>query len=163
MKTTTLIIVLVFGFLTASLTAQETIWFDSNWNVTAKEKAAYYRPAPKKMKIGYWIVDYYVSGTKQMEGLSKTKEPNKEMYVGLINYFYENGKIFQIVNYMEGKPVGNFSEFYDTGQLKKSGKYENGLREGSWKVYLKNGKIQEKGKYSKGEKRGIWKTFYKNI
>ena len=163
MKTSTVLLVIVVGFLTTSLNAQENVWFDSNWNVTTKEKATYYRPAPKKMDIGYWIVDYYISGKKQMEGLSITNEPNKEMYNGLVKYFHENGKKFQDVNYVDGKPDGKFSEFYDTGEVKRTGKYENGLREGSWKVYLKNGKIQEKGKYTNGEKIGIWKTFYKNI
>ena len=163
MKTSTLLIVFVVGFLTSSLTAQETIYFDSNWNLSTKEKAAYYRPAPKEMDKGYWIVDYYISGNKQMEGLSKTNEPNKEMYIGVVNYFHENGKNFQTVYYVEGKPVGKFSEFYDTGELKRTGKYEDGKREGVWKTYNKNGKIKEKGKYNNGEKVGIWKTFYKNL
>ncbi|QNM85662.1 hypothetical protein H9W90_00625 [Polaribacter pectinis] len=163
MKTTTVLILIVVGFLTSSLSAQETVYFDSNWNLSTKEKAAYYRPAPKKVDNGYWIVDYYVSGKKQMEGLSKTNKPNKEVYVGAVNYFHENGANFQKVNYVDGKPEGKFYEYYDTGEMKRIGKYEAGLREGSWKVYYKNGKIQEKGKYNKGEKVGIWKTFYKNI
>jgi antitoxin component YwqK of YwqJK toxin-antitoxin module len=157
------ILFIIFAFLTMSLTAQKTVWFDSNWNVSVKEKAAYYRPAVKKTDKGYLIEDYYISGKKQMEGFSKTNKPNNEMYVGLVKYFYENGQIFQKVYYNEGKPEGKFSEFYDTGELKRTGKYQNGLREGSWKVYYKSGKIQQKGKYKEGEKRGIWKTFYKNI
>jgi antitoxin component YwqK of YwqJK toxin-antitoxin module len=163
MKTSTLLIVIVVGFLTSTLTAQDTVWFDSNWNLTSNENATYYRPVPKKIDAGYWIVDYYISGKKQMEGFSTTNEANKETYVGLVTYYHENGQKFQMVNYINGKPVGKFSEFYDSGELKRSGKYDNGLREGSWKVYHKNGKIQEKGKYSSGEKIGIWKTFHKNI
>ena len=151
------------SFLTSTLTAQDTVWFDSNWNLTSNENATYYRPVPKKIDAGYWIVDYYISGKKQMEGFSTTNEANKETYVGLVTYYHENGQKFQMVNYINGKPVGRFSEFYDSGELKRSGKYDNGLREGSWKVYHKNGKIQEKGKYSSGEKIGIWKTFHKNI
>ena len=162
MKTTTLLIVFVVGFLTLSLSAQETIWFDSNWNVTTKDKAFHYRPAPKKMDKGYWIVDYYLNGVKQMEGLSTTNEPNKEMYIGTVNYFHENGNRFQEVFYVDGKPEGKFSEFYDSGELKTSGRYKEGKREGAWKTFNKNGKIKEKGRYNKGEKVGIWKVFYKN-
>ncbi|MEE9407128.1 MAG: hypothetical protein V3V28_03530 [Polaribacter sp.] len=163
MKTTTLLIVLVVGFLVQSLSAQETIYFDSNWSLSVKDKAAYYRPVPKKVDKGYWIIDYYISGKKQMEGLSKTNQPNKEMYVGAVNYYHENGAKFQKVNYVNGKPDGKFYEYYDTGEMQRTGKYDTGLREGNWKVYYKNGKIQEKGKYKKGEKAGVWKTFYKNI
>ena len=157
------ILFIIIAFLTMSLTAQNTVWFDSNWNVSVKEKAAYYRPAAKKIEKGYWIVDYYISGKKQMEGLGKTNIPNKEIYIGVVKYFHENGKIFQDVYYNEGKPEGKFSEFYDTGELKRTGKYQNGLRDGSWKVYYKSGKIKEKGKYKEGEKRGVWKIYYKNI
>ena len=163
MKTSTLIIVMVVGFLTSSLSAQETIWFDSNWNLTTKENAKYYRIAPKKVEKGYLIIDYYISGKKQMQGLSFTNEPNKEMYIGVVNYYYENEKLFQKVNYVQGKPEGNFIEYYNTGETQRIGKYANGFREGSWKTYYKNGKIQSRGKYKKGEKVGVWKTFYKNI
>ncbi len=163
MKTSTLIITLVVGFLSLSFTAQETIWFDSNWNVSIKEKATYYRPIPQKKDNGFWIVDYYISGKKQMEGFSTSSEPNKEVYQGIVNYFYETGKTFQIVNYVKGKPEGKFSEFHETGELKRTGKYSHGLREGIWKTFYKNGKIETKGKYRRGEKSGIWKTFYKNV
>ena len=56
MKSSTLLIAIMVGFLTSSMCAQETVWFDSNWKVSIKEKAAYYRPSPKKKDKGYWIV-----------------------------------------------------------------------------------------------------------
>ena len=163
MKTTTILITIVIGFLTTSMFAQETIWFDSNWKVSVKEKATYYRPIPKQIDKGYWIVDYYISGKKQMEGFSIVLEPDQEMFEGKVTFFYENGAVFQSVNYFEGKPSGNFSEFYDTGETQRVGKYSKGLRDGIWKIYNKNGKIQSRGKYKNGEKAGIWKTFYKNV
>jgi antitoxin component YwqK of YwqJK toxin-antitoxin module len=163
MKTTTLIITIVVGFLISSISAQETIWFDSNWKVSTKEKAAYYRPAPKKIDNGYLIIDYYISGKKQMKGFSTSSSPNEEMYIGIVSYFHENEKIFQKVNYVDGKPEGSFSEFYDTGETQRVGKYSKGLRSGVWKTYSKKGKIQSRGKYKKGEKVGVWKTFHKNI
>ena len=163
MKTTTLLIAIVVGFLTTSTYAQETVWFDSNWKVSVKEKATYYRPSPKQMDEGYWIVDYYISGKKQMEGFSTVLEPDQEMFQGKVSFFHENGKIFQNVNYLKGKPEGNFSEFFDTGETQRVGKYSKGLRDGVWKTFYKNGKIQSRGKYKNGEKAGIWKTFYKNV
>lgn len=187
MKTSTLLLTLVVGFLTVSVSAQKTIWFDSNWNPTVKEKATYYRPVPKTQKNGYWIVDYYMDGTKQMEGFSTNKLVNKEKFDGLVKYYFSTGVIYQEVNYKTGtihgerkiyfnsgklkserdyendKMEGKYSEFYETGEFHVSGSYENNLKEGVWKIYYKNGKIKEKGKYEKGEKIGIWKTFYKNV
>jgi len=154
---------LVVCFFTTSIFTQETVWFDSNWNVSVKEQATYYRPSPEKIDKGYWIVDYYISGKKQMEGFSTILEPAKEMFQGKVKFFHENGKVFQNVNYFKGEPEGNFSEFYDTGETQRVGKYSKGLRDGMWKIYHKNGKIQSRGKYKNGEKAGIWKTFYKNV
>lgn len=187
MKTSTLLIALVVGFLTSTVSAQETIWFDSNWNTTEKEKAIYYRPAPKKQGKGFWIVDYYMSGIKQMEGFSFVLEANKEKFEGLIKYYFSNGVLYQEVNYYEGKIDGirkvyfesgklksvrdyeddkidgKYLEYYETGELLSSGDYENNLKEGVWKTYYKNGKMKERGKYEEGKKIGIWKTFYKNV
>ncbi|PQB09020.1 hypothetical protein BST83_01335 [Polaribacter filamentus] len=163
MKTSMSLIALVVWFLTTSVYAQEIVWFDSNWKVSTKEEATYYRPNPKKKDNGFWIVDYYISGKVQMEGFSKTSEANVEKFQGKVNYFHENGKIFQKVNYVNGQPEGSFSEFFETGETQRIGKYKNGLREGIWKTFYKNGKIQSGGKYSAGEKVGIWKTYYKNI
>lgn len=187
MKSSTLLVVLVIGFLTTTISAQETKWFDSNWNPTDKEKATYYRPTPKVKKDGYWIVDYYMNGTKQMEGFSFNNSVNKEKFHGLVRYFFANGIVFQEINFDQGKIVGvrkiyyesgklkskreyennkaegKFSEYYESGELHVNGNYEEGLKEGVWKTYYKNGKIKERGKYEKDEKIGIWKTFYKNV
>ena len=187
MKTSTLLIAIVVGFLSVTVSAQDTVWFDSNWNPSTKEKATYYRPVPKSQNNGFWIIDYYMDGTKQMEGFSLNNSVNKEKFDGLVKYYFADGVIYQEVNYITGqidgvrkiyfesgklknereyednKMEGEFSEYYDTGELSVRGDYENSLKEGVWKTYYKNGKIKERGKYEKGEKIGIWKTFYKNV
>ena len=191
MKTPTLFSVIIAVLLSASVSAQETIhetvWFDSNWNPSSKEKATYYRPSPKPKKGGFWIVDYYMNGTKQMEGFSANMIVNNEEFDGLVVYFFEDGVVYQEVNYVDGKiqgsrkiyfesgalkmernyegdkKEGRFAEFYETGELLAEGNYEDNLREGVWKTYYKSGKIKERGKYEKGEKIGVWKNFYKNV
>lgn len=163
MKKTTLLFVFFSLLFNLSVAAQKTIWLDASRNETTKENAVYYRPAPKKMDNGYWLVDYYRSGKKRKEGFSTRKETAEEMYIGVVKYYYENGVKFQEMRYSEGKLDGNFYEFYKTGNLNTVGKYTNGLRDGIWKVFYENGKIKEKGKYTIGEKVGVWKTFYKNI
>lgn len=162
MKTSTLLIAMFVGFLTTSLTAQETVWFDSNWNITTKDKGEYYRPTPKKQKKGFWIVDYYKDGTKQMEGFSTVGEPLKESFEGEVLYYHPNGKLFHKANYKAGKLEGKRDVYYKTGELKERGRYSKGKRNGVWKTFYKSGKIETKGKYDDGEKVGVWKTFYKN-
>ncbi|WKD86005.1 hypothetical protein KCTC32516_01355 [Polaribacter huanghezhanensis] len=187
MKTSTLLCMFVIGFLTASVSAQEEMFFDANWTSTTKAKATYYRPIPKVHKNGFWIVDYYINGNKQMEGFSLNDNPNNEKFDGLVKYYFENGVLFQEINYKEGKingirkvhfesgklktitnylndkKEGKYYEYYETGELFSTGAFENNLREGGWKTFYKNGKIKEKGNYEKGEKAGTWKIFYKNL
>lgn len=187
MKRSALLIALVVGFLSSSVSAQETIWFDANWNLTVKETATYYRPAPKKKDKGFWIVDYHMNGKKQMEGFSSILEANKEKFEGQIKYYFPTGILYQEVGYLKGKiegirkiyfesgklkevrdyeddkMEGRYLEYYETGELLSTGDYEVNLKEGVWKTYYKNGKMKERGKYEAGEKIGIWKTFYKNV
>ncbi|CAM1373483.1 conserved exported hypothetical protein [Tenacibaculum litopenaei] len=163
MRTSTWILVLFVGLMTTSLTAQETTWFDANWQVTTKDNAKYYRPSPKKIKDGYWIVDYYQNGKVQMEGFSSVNTPGEENFEGLVTYYFENGTPSHEANYKDGKLHGIRKVYYESGELKEQGKYKNGKREGIWKTFYKNGKIKEKGKYKNNEKVGVWKTFYKNV
>jgi antitoxin component YwqK of YwqJK toxin-antitoxin module len=187
MKSTTLLIALIIGFLTTAVSAQETIWFDSNWTPTGKEKAIYYRPTPKSQKKGFLIIDYYMSGTRKREGFSLNTATNKEKYDGVVRYYFADEALSQEIKFSNGKMEGDrkiyfksgnlkseeiyendkkegkFFEYYETGAFFKQGVYEDNLKEEIWKTFYKNGKIKERGKYEKGEKIGVWKSFYKNV
>jgi len=152
----TLIILYVFTF---NLSAQkDTIWYDSNWKKTAKSNASYYRSEVLKKGDFYWFVDYYISGSKQMEGLSLDKD--KEVYQGVIKWYHENGKLKSEEDYKEGKKDGKWKELFENGNVKETGSYENGQKEGIWKSYYTNGKLKHEGKYVFDRKVDIWKTNY---
>lgn len=163
MKTSTFLITMFVGFFITSVTAQETIWLDANWQKTTQDKATFYRPAPQKKDNGYWIVDYYKDGTKQMEGFSKSHIYDDEKFEGLVKYYFPTGKLSHELNFSDGKLDGDRKEYYESGELKEHAKYVEGKRDGPFKAYYKNGKIQTRGKYRDGEKVGVWKTFYKNV
>ena len=159
--TLTLAFCMLSVFLYSSY-AQKTIWFDKNWQETSEENSEYYRPEPKKLRNGYWIVDYYKNGQIQMEGFSTVNTPNKEEFDGLVIYYHPNGNPFHKAHYKNGKLDGVREVFYESGELKEQGRYKKGKRQGVWKTFHKTGKIKTKGKYKDNEKVGIWKTFYKN-
>lgn len=163
MKNATLLTIFFLLFITNTIAAQSTIWFDQNWQETTEENHEYYRPTPKEIKNGFWIIDYYKDGKVQMEAYSTVNKPNEEEFDGVVVYYHNNGVIFQKANYKNGKLEGVRKVFYESGQLKQEGKYSNHKREGVWKTFYKNGKIETKGKYRSNEKIGIWKTFYKNV
>lgn len=153
----TLLFILSFTF---SYAQKDTIWFDANWNETTKNKANFYRCHCNKVDNGYWFIDYYISGAKQMEGLSLDKDI--EIYHGIVKWYHENGNIFQIVNYKNGILFGTLQVFYENGKLKNKSTYRNGKIEGKWSEYFENSKLKETGMYLKGQKDGLWKTYYYN-
>lgn len=153
----------LFSIFSTETLAQETIWFDASFNKTTKDKATYYRPAPKQKRNNFIIIDYYKSGKKFREGKGKSAVLNEEMFQGDVIFYFSDETIFKKVTYKKGVMNGAYLEYYRTGELKESGRYEDGKKDGSWKFYNKSGKIKTKGTYKEGEKVGVWKTFYKNI
>lgn len=151
-----------FIFVSFTLVSQEKIWLNNKGNITSKENATYFRPIPKKVKKGYWIIDYYVNGQIAKEGFGKSYTPLKEEYEGLVVEYYKNGKKKHKFNYREGLLHGIKRSYYESGELKQLARYRNGLLDGVWKEFNKSGKIKTKGKYNDGEKVGVWKTYYKN-
>lgn len=178
----TLSYLLLLLFSTSLLAQKDTIWFDANWNKTDKRSASYFRPAPVKKNNGYLLKDYFLSGAKQMEAVSLSKD--EEKFEGLVTWYYENGNIMQTVNYKnnvvhglrknyhesgplksqysykDGKIDGEWVEYHENAKLSESGNYKNGERNGPWKEYHKNGKLKGEGKYANDKKVGVWKMYY---
>jgi len=151
-------IAFLFIFNLSAFAQKDTIWFDSNWKKTSKNNASFYRSDVTKKGNKFWVVDYYISGSKQMEGLSMKEDT--EIYDGVIKWYHENGKIFQIVNYNEGVLNGKRQVYFENGKLKSETTYVEGKMNGKWKEMYENGKTKESGFYENGEKEGSWKTYY---
>jgi antitoxin component YwqK of YwqJK toxin-antitoxin module len=159
-KSLYLSIALLCYFSLSSYAQNDTIWFDSNWVTTNKNNAAFFRTESAKKGKGYWFEDYYISGVKQMEGLSLKKDT--EVYDGTIRWYYENGKPFQMVNYNDGVLNGKRQIFFENGKLKSESFYKDGKFEGKYKLYYDNGKLNEEGDYKNNLKTGFWKIYYPN-
>ncbi len=152
---------LLIGFFTLPMLAQnDTIWYDENWVIAKKNEAHYFRPGPQKIKQGFLFVDYYKNGKIQMKGMSLSDK--EEIYHGTILWYFQNGNVFQIVNYDEGVLNGMRSVYFESGSLKSIRYYKSGVLEGPWEHYFQSGGIKEKGYYSGGEKHGIWDYYDKS-
>ncbi len=163
MKIPTILITFFVVFVSVSAVAQDTIWFDAKWEVTTKDNASFYRPTPKKMDNGYYLIkDYFINGQIQMEGFSSVNSIKNLIFNGKVTYYFDNGQPSAIVSFKNGKHHGERKSYYKAGQLKVHSRYKSGKRDGIWKFFYKNGKIKKKGKYKNGKKVGIWKYFYKN-
>ncbi len=158
-----LIILLLFAFVSSLTNAnaqKDTIWYDANWKKTEKKSAIYYRPEVKKKGKLYHQVDYYMSGSKQMEAYSHDAED--PVYEGEVKWYFENGNTFQVVYYNNGVLNGKRQIYFENGKLKTESHYKDGKMQGSYITYFDNGNPKEKGQYDDNQKEGHWKIYYED-
>lgn len=90
---------------------------------------------------------------------------SEESYLGdkrhgvVKNYYPENGKISEIINYESGIRNGDWLRFFDDGVLMSRGFYVNDLLHGAVQFFYPDGKLHIKGQYVEGMKDGIWEYF----
>lgn len=93
------------------------LYYNSNWEITKKEKATYFRESKYNfddLKLNGQVKDYTLSDSLIMEG-----------------------------NYLDGIRNGDFIFYYKNSKIKSEGKYENGRRAGLWKYYYNDGKPKQ--------------------
>ena len=114
-------ILLILGILLSSFTLRSQgrilLYYNSNWEITQKNNASYYREAEynlSNLKLNRKVSDFISSGTKIMDG-----------------------------NFINGMKDGDFTFYYHNGAICINGKYSNNKRIGEWKFYYKDGKIKQ--------------------
>ncbi|MEM8848269.1 MAG: hypothetical protein AAGD17_14310, partial [Bacteroidota bacterium] len=111
-----------FCFVTTLQSQNDTIWYDTKWRKSDKNEASFYRISTKEESGLFKVRDYYRSGKLQMEGLSS--KADKDFFVGEVVWYRENGKVFQIGNFVKGKLEGEFISYLEDEKL--VGTYQNG-------------------------------------
>lgn len=71
--------------------------------------------------------------------------------IGWYRYWHQNGKLCGKGYYMNGRKHGEYKEWYDNGKLESQYKYVNGIKHGDYTKWDRDGKITEKCKYIFGE------------
>lgn len=130
MKKSSLILLMILGFLSVSFTSQETIWLDKNLKQTTQDKAVYYKVGKK--------LDGEVSYFYRSRSLFR-----KVFYVdgkleGIFSEYYNTGELREVGKYVNGQRDGNWKVYYKTGKIMKKGRYSKGDKVGIWKVFYKN-------------------------
>jgi hypothetical protein len=87
------------------------VFFDSIWNESTAKNFEYYRVIKNynSMSNRFKVMDYYKSGTLQMEGNFEDREANNR--TGKFVYYYKNGNKETEENYEKSKLVGKFSRW----------------------------------------------------
>jgi len=130
--------------------------------------------------IGYAIA-YHATGIKQAEGLynkqlkdsvwtyysRKGLLTQRESYhTGMLDgqriTYWENGKVAEIVDFVNDLEHGRWVRKWDNGSLRTKGGYTNGMLEGECVYYDESAKMIAKGSYHKSKKHGVWYYFEDN-
>jgi len=160
MRTTYIFYLTFLSFTTASFAQLDTIYFDANWNTCTKNQASYFRPPPAVKNSGFWIIDYYATGNKQMEAFSE--KAAEDVFDGLVTYYFENGNVQQTVNFKNHQLHGPRKDYYPSGRLKDHSIYVNGQRDGLWVSYHENAQKSETGNYKNDVRHGVWQEYHPN-
>ena len=105
----------------------DTVWYNSEWEITSKERADFFRIASFDLNSGCFtgnIEDYYMNGSIEMTGYYKT-----------------------------GLKDGAFIFYYENGSIMLSAKFENNKRTGYWIYYSEDEKVTKEIIYSEGNEK----------
>lgn len=154
------ILLLVCGICRTMSAQNDTVWFDADWNPAAKSSAEFYRPAPQKEENFFRIMDYYVNGAKQCEGLSQIQDDIQ--WQGRVTWFYPDGDTLQTASYDAGMLNGKFKSFYNSSQVHAERHFVNGKEEGQYRGYYPDGKISLEMNFRKGKQNGQVVKYFRN-
>ncbi|WP_397445798.1 toxin-antitoxin system YwqK family antitoxin [Polaribacter sp. R77954] len=130
MKKSSLLLLMMLGFLSFSFTLQEPIWLDQNLNETTQEKAVYYKVVKKlEGEVSYFY--------KSKSLFRKVFYVDRKLE-GIFSEYYNTGELREVGKYKNGLREGNWKEYYKTGKIFKRGRYHKGDKVGIWKVFYKN-------------------------
>ncbi len=160
MKTLKLInFTLIVLFINCLVAQQDTLWYNAKWKITTKEEAAFFRPPVKQKGEFYLVKDYYISGTLQMEAISKYSD--KDFWHGKVTWYTKEGNVYQQGNYIDNKLNGEYISFIGSKKLTaqyKNGVYESGLSNinyGSSQLYFSKTKNGYKSVMHGGNLKGL--------
>ena len=113
-------------------------------------------------RIGVLYEDYY-NEFEYEEDIEKAKEYFKKLN-GKIKLYYNNKKIEEESNWLNGKRNGFYKEYYYDGNLKLEGLYKENKREGKFVKYYNIGKrkIEYEIEYDNNKKNGAVKWYFEN-
>lgn len=111
-----------------------------------------------KKKRELEFIGYHSNGVKSVEG--KYYKGNE---VGIWKFFNLQGVLIKELNYNdEGLLDGKSNWYFDNGEIEIVKNFLKGYLDGYFVEYYKNGKIYTNGWYLEGDKVGLWESYERN-
>ncbi len=128
--------------------AQDTVYYNTIWKETTKDKADYYR-IKTKTADGWLVKDCFLSGKPQMTG--GYADDSLQVSQGRFVWYTEKGVPTHSCIYVQGKLEGADTLFYPNGHRREVGVNKAGEKEGEWVGYYPSGAVAAKVKYEQGK------------
>lgn len=133
----------------------EKIFYDKEWKTLIQRdtiNASYYRIVNyKNGRIDGSVIDYFISGAKQMEGFYSFDGNLKD---GLFTYYNESGIKIEEAIYIKGILNGKYNLWHPNGQKKVEASYLDNNFHGRYLEWHINGQAKEEVNYIQGKKNG---------
>jgi len=81
---------------------------------------------------------------------------------GVIESYYESGKLYGTRHYTNGLKVGRHTYLHPNGKLELEHTFTNDTLDGLYQRFYPDGSIQESFNYVNGKENGVYKYFYQN-
>ncbi|WP_437921269.1 hypothetical protein [Sphingobacterium sp. LRF_L2] len=146
----------LIGFMQLPLLifAQDTLYFDQDWQETTRDQYSYYRLLPVK-KVGelYLIQDFYKNGKLQMQGYALANNP--DVYVGDVYWYDRDGNDQEQRQILNTSTVKELIYYNHDGSLWKKIVYNRDGKKEKICVFL-NDKIVAEGRVTADRYYGVF-------
>lgn len=165
MKKIIIVLSILFAITTNAkdfkVTSLDTLWYNKQFKLTEKKNAFIYKVNPYLINNKYIHVYFYKS-TNKSHLISYSLDMTDTIYDGKRTFYYENGKVKNIVNYKNNKKDGDYIEYFENSKIAVKGTFYNNKKSGVFVLNNKKGKIAGKEIWDNGIK-VIKPISYKNI
>ncbi|OQY00584.1 MAG: hypothetical protein B6I20_08555 [Bacteroidetes bacterium 4572_117] len=144
------------------------VFYDDKGNISKKISYKYGK------KNGYCVEYKFVGDSVKLNTVVA-----KELYVndlrqGISEYYYDDGKLFQQINFVDNQKQGKGIEYDKNGRIISLFKFRHDImvakerinrynkqheKQGTWKEFFPNGKLKQESYYRKGFLHGYVKTY----
>lgn len=131
--TWTLLLIICWG----ALQAQDTTYYDSDWDLCDKPDASYYRLG-QEQGGSYTFSDYYLDEGK-LQGTGAYQTSKQETRIGTWRSYHKNGQMESEVIYEDGLVSGVRKRWHESGQLILRQQVDGDLPIGKWEEWYPDG------------------------
>lgn len=117
------------------------------------------------LRQGYWVITGEMTGDREYAPKAKIEEGyyKNDRREGVWKKYYPSGKLRSEINFVAGRPQGNYTTYYSNGITEEKGVWEEGKNIGEFKRFHASGKLHQHFFFAEnGKRNGTQYYFHEN-